>query len=145
MDGLDVDGSGVPNQLAKWTGGTTISSSIITETATSRIGIGTTDPTEGGQIDAKLTIRSSDGATALAVSNQAGTPRFALNVNSDGSWVTYDRAAGVYQAGIAQRDGRVGVSTTDPQGGGAVDSKFTVRTTTPASRSSTKATASASR
>ena len=127
VDGLNVDGSGVANQLAKWTGGTTISSSILTETATNRIGVGTTDPTEGGQIDAKLTIRSSDGATALAVSNQAGTPRFALNVNSDGSWVTYDRAAGVYQAGIAQRDGRVGVSTTDPQGGGAVDSKFTVR------------------
>lgn len=127
VEGLNVDGSGVPNQLARWTSGTTLSSSIITETSTSRIGVSTTDPTEGGLIDSKLTIRSSDGATALAVSNQAGTPRFALNVNSDGSWVTFDRAAGVYQPGIAQRNGRVGVSTTDPQGGGVVDSKFTVR------------------
>ncbi len=122
-----VDGSGVPGQLAKFIGTTEVSSSIITETGTNRIGIGTTDPSEGGAFDSKVTIRGTDGGTALAISNQVGTPRFALNIGSDGSWVTFDRATGTFQPGIAQRGGRVGISTTDPTGGGVVDSKFTVR------------------
>jgi hypothetical protein len=122
-----VDGSGTPSQLAKFTGATTVGSSIITETAANRIGIGTTDPTEGGLLESKVTIRGTDGQTALAVSNQVGTPRFALNVNADGSWITYDRALGIYTPGVAQRGGRVGVATTDPTGGGVVDSKLTVR------------------
>ena len=54
-------------------------------------------------------------------------PRFALNINGDGSWITFDRATGNFQPGIAQRGGRVGISTTDPTGSGVVDSKFTVR------------------
>jgi len=122
-----VDGSGVPGQLAKFTSATTVSSSIITETGTNRIGIGTTDPSEGGVFDSKVTIRAFDSGTALAISNQAGVPRYALNINADGSWVTYDRATGTFQPGIAQNGGRVGIATTDPVGGGVVDSKFTVR------------------
>ena len=70
---------------------------------------------------------NTDGGTASAISNQAGTPRFALNINGDGSWITYDRATGTYQPGIAQRGGRVGVATTDHTAGGVVDSKLTVR------------------
>lgn len=122
-----VDGSGTAGQLAKFTTAMTVGDSIITETATNRIGIGTTDPSEGGAIDSKVTIRATDGQTALAISNQVGAPRFALNINSDGSWITFDRASGIYMPGIAQRGGRVGVATTDPTGGGVVDSKFTVR------------------
>jgi hypothetical protein len=122
-----IDGSGTAGQLAKFTTATDVGNSSITETASNRIGIGTSDPTEGGSLDSKVTIRGSDGATALAISNQAGVPRFALNINGDGSWITFDRAAGVFQPGIAQRGGRVGISTTDPTGGGVVDSKFTVR------------------
>ena len=122
-----IDGSGTPGQMAKFTSATEIGSSIITESATNRVGIGTTDPTESGQLDSKVTIRNTDGATALAISNQTGTPRFALNTNADGSWITYDRASGGFLPGIAQRGGRVGIATTDPQGGGVVDSKFTVR------------------
>jgi hypothetical protein len=122
-----VDGTGVPGQLAKFSAASEVSSSIITETGANRIGIGTTDPSEGGLLDSKVTIRASDGGTALAIANQVGTPRFALNINADGSWITYDRATGVFQPGIAQRGGRVGVATTDPTGGGVVDSKLTVR------------------
>ena len=122
-----IDGSGTAGQLAKFTTATDVGSSSITETANNKIGIGTSDPTEGGSLDSRVTIRGSDGATALAVSNQAGVPRFALNINSDGSWITYDRATGGFLPGIAQRGGRVGISTTDPTGGGVVDSKFTVR------------------
>ncbi len=122
-----IDGSGTAGQLAKFTTATDVGSSIITETASNRIGIGTADPTEGGTLDSKVTIRGADGGTALAVSNQAGVPRFALNINSDGSWITFDRASGLFQPGIAQRGGRVGISTTDPTGAGVVDSKFTVR------------------
>ena len=122
-----IDGSGTAGQLAKFTTATDVGSSIITEAGGNRIGIGTSDPTEGGALDSKVTIRAADGATALAVSNQAGIPRFALNINGDGSWITFDRAGGVFQPGIAQRSGRVGISTTDPTGSGVVDSKFTVR------------------
>jgi hypothetical protein len=125
--GPAADGTGIPNQLTKWVGTTTLGSSILTESAANQIGIGTNDPTEGGTIDSKVTIRATDGLTALAVSNQIGTPRFALNINADGSWITYDRAMGSYAPGIAQRGGRVGIATTDPTGGGVVDSKFTVR------------------
>ena len=122
-----IDGSGTPGQLAKFITSTVVANSIITESATNRIGIGTTDPTESGALDSRVTIRGSDGATALAVSNQNGVPRFALNINGDGSWITFDRATGNFQPGIAQRGGRVGISTTDPTGSGVVDSKFTVR------------------
>lgn len=121
-----VDGTGLAGRLAKWSSGTTLTSSITTDTGTA-LGIGTTDPTEGGLIDSRVTIRANDGLSALAITNESGTPRFALNVNNDGSWVTYDRATGSYLPGVAQRGGRVGIATTDPQGGGAVDSKFTVR------------------
>lgn len=122
-----VEGSGIAGQLAKFTTATDVSSSIITETGTNRLGIGTTDPTEGGLLDSKVTIRGTDGGTAFAISNQAGAPRFALNINADGSWLTYDRASGIFEPGIAQRSGRVGIATTDPTGGGVVDAKFTVR------------------
>jgi hypothetical protein len=122
-----VNGSGTVGQIAKFTTATDVGNSIITESGTNNLGIGTTDPTEGGLIDSKVTIRGADGGTALAISNQAGLPRFALNINSDGSWITYDRATGTFMPGIAQKGGRVGVSTTDPVGGGVVDSKFTVR------------------
>jgi hypothetical protein len=122
-----IDGSGTAGQLAKFTTATDVGNSTISETSGNRIGIGTSDPTEGGTLDSKVTIRGSDGGTALAVSNQAGVPRFALNINGDGSWITFDRATGLFQPGIAQRGGRVGISTTDPTGGGVVDSKFTVR------------------
>ncbi len=117
---------GLAGRVAKWSTDTTLGSSIMTDTGTA-VGIGATDPTEGGLIDARVTIRAADGHTALGVSNETGTPRFALNVNADGSWVTYDRATGSYAPGIAQRAGRVGVATTDPTGGGVVDAQFTVR------------------
>ncbi len=122
-----VDGTGVPNQLAKWTGGTTQSSSIITESATNRIGIGTTDPEEGGLLQSKVTIRSPDTLTALAVANEVGVPRWALNTYADGSIISFDRATGSYLPGWVQRGGRFGVSAVDPTGGGVVDAKFTVR------------------
>ena len=118
---------GTPGQLAKYTSAADVGNSTITETSSNRIGIGTTDPTESGQLDSKVTIRGADGTTALAISNQVGIPRFALNINGDGSWITYDRGSGFFQPGIAQRGGRVGIATTDPTGGGVVDSKFTVR------------------
>ena len=70
-----IDGAGTPGQFAKFTSATEIGSSIITESATNRLGIGTTDPTESGQLDSKVTIRNTDGSTALAISNQIGTPR----------------------------------------------------------------------
>jgi hypothetical protein len=127
VDGAAVDGTGIPNQLVKWVGGSTVSSSIITESPANRIGIGTTDPDEGGLLQSKVTIRSPDTLTALAVANQAGTPRWALNTYADGSVISFDRATGSYLPGWMQRGGRVGISAVDPTGGGVVDSKLTVR------------------
>jgi len=124
--GPNVDGTGVAGYIAKWFTSTTLGTGQIVESG-NNVGIGTTDPSEGGLISSKVTIRAPDNSTGLAISNQAGQPRFALNINSDGSWVTYDRSTGTFLPGIAQRGGRVGIATTDPQGGGAVDSKFTVR------------------
>jgi trimeric autotransporter adhesin len=122
-----VEGTGVQNQLPKWTGTETLGNSIVTESAAGQLGIGTTDPTEGGWFNSSMTIRTADGTSGLSVANQAGTPRFALNVNADGSWVTFDRATGTWQPGVAQFAGRVGIGITDPSAGGAVDAKFTVR------------------
>jgi len=122
-----VEGTGVPNQLTKWADATTIGSSIITESPANRLGIGTTDPSEGGLLQAKVTIRSPDTLTALAVANESGTPRWALNTYADGSIISFDRSSGSYLPGWVQRAGRVGISAIDPTGGGVVDAKLTVK------------------
>jgi hypothetical protein len=122
-----VEGTGVPNQLTKWADATTIGTSIITESPANRLGIGTTDPSEGGLLQSKVTIRSPDTLTALAVANEAGSPRWALNTYADGSIISFDRATGSYLPGWVQRAGRVGISAIDPTGGGVVEAKLTVK------------------
>jgi hypothetical protein len=126
FDAPALDGTGLAGTFALWTDADTVSNSILWQVG-NRISIFTADPTEGGQLDARFMMRSNDGATAIGVANQVGVPRFALNTNADGSWVIYDRATGSYEPGIAQKGGRVGISTTDPLGGGVVESKLTVR------------------
>jgi hypothetical protein len=71
IDPVAVGGTGVPNQLAKFLSATTLSSSIISESATNRIGVGLTDPTGGGVVDSVFTIRNLDNNTGFAVLNQA--------------------------------------------------------------------------
>ena len=121
-----IDGSGTPGQIAKFTTASDIGSSIISETATGA-NRHRHRPHRRGRARFEGHYKGIGRWTALAIANQLGVPRFALNVNSDGSWITDDRATGSFLPGIAQRGGRVGSPLTDPTGGTVVDSRFTVQ------------------
>lgn len=110
-----IDGSGTPGQMAKFTTATDIGSSIISETATGRIGIGLTDPTGGTVVDSQFTVRNFDNNTGIAVLNQTNARRFALNTLSTGAWLAYDGGSGVWNPGLSQLAGRVGIGTSSPE------------------------------
>ncbi len=107
-----VDGSGVPGQLSKFISPTTLSSSVITESATNRVGVGLPDPTGGGVVDSVFTIKNYDNNTGFAVLNQSQQRRFALNTLSNGSWTLYDGGSNTWNAGVRQQNGRVSIGTT---------------------------------
>ena len=109
-----VDGSGIPGQLAKFSSPTSVSSSVISESATNRIGVGLPDPTGGGVVDSVFTIRNFDNNTGFAVLNQSQARRFALNTLASGAWVLYDGGSGIWNQGLAQSGGRIGLGTTTP-------------------------------
>ena len=66
-----IEGSGIAGQIAKFTGGETLSSSVISESASNRIGFGLTDPTGGGVVDSVFTIRNFDNNTGFGILNQS--------------------------------------------------------------------------
>ena len=45
----------------------------------------------------------------------SGDRRFAINPNSDGSWTMYDGANTMWNQGITQKAGNVGIGTTNPK------------------------------
>ena len=110
-----IDGTGTAGQLAKFTTPTDVASSIITETATNRIGIGTTDPTGGAVVDSRFTVRNLDNNTGIAVLNQNHARRFALNTLTTGGWLAYDGGGGSWNAGLSQVNGNVGIGTSSPE------------------------------
>jgi hypothetical protein len=109
-----VDGTGVPGQLAKWVSSTFQSSSVITESATNRIGVGLPDPTGGGVVDSVFTIKNLDNNTGFAVLNQGQQRRFALNTLATGGWSLYDGGSNTWNRGVTQVNGNVGIGTTTP-------------------------------
>ena len=109
-----VDGTGVPGQLAKWVTPTFQSSSIISESASNRIGLGLPDPTGAGVVDSVFTIRNFDNNTGFAVLNEGQQRRFALNTLASGAWTLYDGGNGTWNQGLTQVGGRVGLGTTTP-------------------------------
>ena len=109
-----IDGSGTPGQIAKFTTASDIGSSIISETATGRIGIGLTDPTGGTVVDSRFTVRNLDNNTGIAVLNESNARRFALNTLSTGAWLAYDGGSGVWNPGLSQLAGRVGNRHVEP-------------------------------
>ena len=111
LDGATVDGTGVANQLAKWSTGTTLSSSIITESFDNRLGVLGADPTGGGAVDSRFTIRNPDNNTAIGVFSPFNQRRFALNTLSTGGWTTFDGGSGNWNQGITQADGRVAIGS----------------------------------
>ena len=76
-----------------------------------RVGVATTDPTGGGVVDSKLTVRNVDNNTGIAVLSQANARRFALNTVATGGWTIYDGAGAVWNSGLSQEGGNVGVGT----------------------------------
>ena len=106
-----VEGSGVMNQLAKFSAPTTLSSSIITESATNRIGVGLPDPTGGGVVDSVFTIRNFDNNTGFAVLNQGQQRRFALNTLANGGFDIYDGGSSMWNLGLRQLGGKVAIGT----------------------------------
>ena len=110
-----IDGSGTPGQIAKFTTATVVGNSMITETATGRIGIGLADPTGGSVVDSQFTVKNVDNNTGIAVLNQGNARRFALNTLSTGGWLAYDGGGGVWNPGLSQLSGRVGVGTSSPE------------------------------
>jgi hypothetical protein len=78
------------------------------------VGIGTNDPSLGGVVGSRFTVTQADAGTGFSLGNTAGTPRFALNGNSNGTWTMYDYGAGAWTAGITQQSGNVGIGTTTP-------------------------------
>ena len=107
-----VEGTGVAGQLAKWSGPDFLSSSVISESSSNRVGVGLTDPTGGGVVDSVFTIRNFDNNTGFAVLNQTSQRRFALNTSTNGGWTIYDGAGAVWNAGLRQVGGRLGLGTT---------------------------------
>ena len=104
--------SGSPNYIAKFTNSTDVVNSVMYESS-GRVGINTPNPGLSG-----LTIALPDGTTAILTNNNSGTPRFALNNNSNGSWTMYDFSAGAYTAGITQQSGNVKVAGIVESAGG---------------------------
>ena len=94
---------------AQWT------TSGTNTTTPNAVGIGTTDPSQGNTVGARLTVGTADDtATAIATSNGT-TPRFALNNHANGSWTMYDYFGGGWHEGITQQSGFVGIGTRSPQ------------------------------
>jgi hypothetical protein len=110
-----VDGTGVAGQITKWTSSTTLGSSVISESATNRVGFGLTDPTGGGVVDSVFTIKNYDNNTGFSILNDVQQRRFAINTLFSGGWLIYDGGAGSWTPGIGQFSGRVGIGNAAPQ------------------------------
>ena len=104
-----VEGSGIAGQIAKFTSATTVGSSVISETATNRIGFGLTDPTGGGVVDSVFTIRNFDNNTGFGILSETQQRRFAINTVSTGGWTIYDGANGTWNEGLRQSSGNVAI------------------------------------
>lgn len=114
VDSAAVDGSGVAGQIAKWVDGATLSSSVISETASNRVGFGLTDPTGGGVVDSVFTIRNFDNNTGFAILNASQQRRFAINTLATGGWQLFDGGSSIWNAGLMQLGGRLGLGTVSP-------------------------------
>jgi len=130
LSGPAVDGAGVAGQIAKWASGTTLSSSVISESGSNRIGFGLTDPTGGGVVDSVFTIKNYDNNTGFGILNESQQRRFAINTLANGGWQTYDGGNSTWNAGFAQWKGNIGLGTSNPerllQIGPGTDAMFTV-------------------
>ena len=112
--GAAVEGTGVTGQLTKWASPDFLSSSVISESATNRVGVGLPDPTGGGVVDSVFSIRNLDNNTGFAVLNQTQQRRFALNTLANGGFKLYDGGSGGWNEGLTQHNGRIGLGISTP-------------------------------
>jgi len=83
-------------------------------TTTGNLGVGTADPSMSGQVGSRLTISTStDAATGLSIFT-GSAKRFALNTQSSGGFLFYDGQGAVWNPGLSQVGGNVGIGTTTP-------------------------------
>ncbi len=107
--GPAVDGTGIANQLAKWGTATTLGASVISESVTNRVGVGLPDPTGGGVVDSVFSIKNYDYNTGFAILNETQQRRFAINTLTTGGWRLYDGGNNVWNAGLTQWAGKLGL------------------------------------
>jgi len=112
LSGLAVDGSGVPGQITKWAGSTTLGSSVISESSDNRVGFGLTDPTAGHVIDSVFTIKNFDNNTGFGILNESQQRRFAINTLFTGGFWLYDGGSNTWNGGLRQENGNVSLGTT---------------------------------
>ncbi len=109
FDSPAVDGTGIPNQLAKWGTSTTLGASVMSESVTNRVGVGLPDPTGGGVVDSVFSIKNYDYNTGFAILNETQQRRLAINTLADGGWQLYDGGNNTWNAGLTQQAGNVGL------------------------------------
>ena len=91
--------------------GTSVFKNLALQTPGGNVTIGWTGNISSPSTNARVIVAQGDGATALAIANNSGVGRLALNGNSDGSWTAYDNQTGNWAPGITQRAGNVGVGS----------------------------------
>ena len=111
---LTADGNASANQIAFYSAPCALSEDANLVDVGGKVGIGTADPTEGGQVGSRFTLSTAtDAATGFSIFTGAAK-RFALNTQSSGGFLFYDGQGAVWNPGLSQVGGNVGIGTTTP-------------------------------
>ena len=125
---LTADGNASANQIAFYSAPCALSEDANLVDVGGKVGIGTADPTEGGQVGSRFTLSTAtDAATGFSIFTGAAK-RFALNTQSSGGFLFYDGQGAVWNPGLSQVGGNVGIGTADPTMSGQVGSRLTLST-----------------
>ncbi|MGD0695971.1 MAG: hypothetical protein ABSB82_14065 [Terriglobia bacterium] len=125
---LTADGNASANQIAFYSAPCALSEDANLVDVGGKVGIGTADPTEGGQVGSRFTLSTAtDAATGFSIFTGAAK-RFAINTQSSGGFLFYDGQGAVWNPGLSQVGGNVGIGTADPTMSGQVGSRLTLST-----------------
>ncbi len=125
---LTADGNASANQIALYSAPCALSEDANLVDVGGKVGIGTADPTEGGQVGSRFTLSTAtDAATGFSIFT-GSAKRFALNTQSSGGFLFYDGQGAVWNPGLSQVGGNVGIGTADPTMSGQVGSRLTLST-----------------
>ena len=125
---LTADGNASANQIALYSAPCALSEDANLVDVGGKVGIGTADPTEGGQVGSRFTLSTAtDAATGFSIFTGAAK-RFAINTQSSGGFLFYDGQGAVWNPGLSQVGGNVGIGTADPTMSGQVGSRLTLST-----------------